>query len=217
MDTVADSKPSGRRLSGEQRRAQLLRVASHLFARQGFSSTTMDEVAEQAGVTKPLLYQHFDSKKALYVELVDEIAHRVLKAVAIATAQAGGPREQVEFGLRAYFEILVQDTDAFRLLYDRNHGGDDDLGRAVRRVEHALVAGVDPLVDAGLDERHRHLIAAAMVGMTEGASISWMDSEYAKNLEDPQERLAEAQRLAVRVGGLMWAGLRAIHTDENPA
>jgi hypothetical protein len=217
MDTVADSKPSGRRLSGKQRRAQLLRVASHLFARQGFSSTTMDEVAEQAGVTKPLLYQHFDSKKALYVELVDEIAHRVLKAVAIATAQAGGPREQVEFGLRAYFEILVQDTDAFRLLYDRNHGGDDDLGRAVRRVEHALVAGVDPLVDAGLDERHRHLIAAAMVGMTEGASISWMDSEYAKNLEDPQERLAEAQRLAVRVGGLMWAGLRAIHTDENPA
>jgi len=177
----------------------------------------MDEVAEQAGVTKPLLYQHFDSKKALYVELVDEIAHRVLKAVAIATAQAGGPREQVEFGLRAYFEILVQDTDAFRLLYDRNHGGDDDLGRAVRRVEHALVAGVDPLVDAGLDERHRHLIAAAMVGMTEGASISWMDSDYAKNLEDPQERLAEAQRLAVRVGGLMWAGLRAIHTDENPA
>ena len=76
--------------------------------------------------------------------------------------------------------------------------------------------GVDPLVDAGLDKRHRHLIAAAMVGMTEGASISWMDSEYAKNLEDPQERLAEAQRLASRVGGLMWAGLRAIHTDDLP-
>ena len=216
MDSLAKQPSTGRRLSGEQRRAQLLRVARYLFARQGFSSTTMDEVAEQAGVTKPLLYQHFDSKKGLYIELVDEIAHRVLKAVAIATAEAEGPRQQVEFGLRAYFEILVEDTDAFRLLYDRNHGGDDDLGRAVRRVEHALVEGVDPLVDAGLDQRHRHLIAAAMVGMTEGASISWMDSEYAKNLEDPQERLAEAQRLASRVGGLMWAGLRAIHTDDLP-
>ena len=217
MNSLAEQKPPSKRLSGEERRAQLLRVASQLFARQGFSSTTMDEVAEQAGVTKPLLYQHFDSKKALYIELVDEIAHRVLKAVAIATANATGPREQVELALRAYFEILVQDTDAFRLLYDRNHGGDDDLGRAVRRVEHALVEGVDPLVDAGLDERHRHLIAAAMVGMTEGASISWMDSDYAKNLKDPDERLAEAQRLAARVGGLMWAGLRAIHTDDSSA
>lgn len=173
----------------------------------------MDEVAEQAGVTKPLLYQHFESKKALYIELVDEIAQRVLRGVAIASSAAKGPREQVELALRAYFEILVTDTDAFRLLYDRNHGGDDDLGRAVRQVEQALVEGVDPLVDAGLDERHRHLIAAAMVGMTEGASIAWMDSDFAKNVEDPQERLVEARRLASRVGGLMWAGLRAIHSD----
>ena len=69
---------ASRRLTAEQRRRQLFTVALELFAQRGYRSTTMDDIAEAAGVTKPLLYQHFSSKRALYLELVDSIAQELL-------------------------------------------------------------------------------------------------------------------------------------------
>ena len=72
---------ASRRLTAEQRRQQLVAVALELFARRGYRATTMDDIAEAAGVTKPLLYQHFSSKRALYLELVDSIAQDLLVAM----------------------------------------------------------------------------------------------------------------------------------------
>ena len=66
-------------------------MALALFAERGYRATTMDDVAEAAGVTKPLVYQHFSSKRALYLELVDSVARELLAAVARATAAAEGP------------------------------------------------------------------------------------------------------------------------------
>src|ERR1019366_5003370 len=123
------------RLTAEQRRQQLVAVALEVFAQRGYRSTTMDDVAEAAGVTKPLLYQHFSSKKALYLELVDEIAQRVFAALAESTVRAEGPRQKVDYSLHAYFNLVVSDKASFHLLYDRDHGGDEELGRAVRRVQ----------------------------------------------------------------------------------
>src|ERR1700735_2477696 len=94
---------SQRRLTAEQRRQQLVAVALQLFADHGYRATTMDDVAEAAGVTKPLLYQHFSSKRALYLELVDSVPHELLPAVGEPTASADGPRQQVEQGFAAYF------------------------------------------------------------------------------------------------------------------
>ena len=203
-----------RRLTGEQRRQQLVEVAASLFSERGYRSTTMDDVAEAAGVTKPLLYQHFSSKKALYLELVDEIAHRVLAAIAEATAQAETPRQKVEYSLNAYFILVVGDKASFQLLYDRDHGGDEELGRAVRRVQHALVTAVDPLIDAGLDDDHRRFLAAGMVGMAEGASTSWIESQEGQPPPATLEaRVAEAERLGRRLSSLMWAGLRSVQAD----
>jgi AcrR family transcriptional regulator len=210
--TVTDSTSSPtRRLTGEQRRQQLLTVAAALFAERGFSSTTMDDVAEAAGVTKPLLYQHFSSKKALYLELVDEVAHRIMTAISLATSTAAGPRSQVEEGLRAYFSLVVQDPASFQLLYDRDHGGDEELGRAVRRVERALVDAIDPLIDAGLDAQHRVFLAAGLVGMAEGATVAWIESSVAMTSDD--QRDAEAERLARRMAAMLWAGLRSVRAD----
>jgi len=200
-----------RRLSGEQRRRQLIDVAAALFAERGFSSTTMDDVAEAAGVTKPLLYQHFSSKKALYLELVDEVANRILAAIAEATARAVGPRSQVEEGLRAYFALVVADPASFKLLYDRDHGGDEELGRAVRQVERALVGAIDPLIDAGLDAEHRVFLAAGLVGMAEGASLAWIDTRHV--LLTDQSRKTESERLARRMSSMLWAGLRSVRAD----
>src|SRR5271154_3240392 len=98
---------SSRRLTGEQRRHQLFAVALELFAQRGYRATTMDDIAEAAGVTKPLLYQHFSSKRALYLELVDSIAQEVLGAIPRAVMRAEGPRQQVELGFAAYFGLVV--------------------------------------------------------------------------------------------------------------
>src|SRR5580692_5737820 len=118
-----------RRLTAGQRRAQLIAVALELFARRGYRATTMDDIAEAAGVTKPLVYQHFSSKRALYLELVDSIAHELLIAVRTAVMQAEGPRQQVERGFAAYFGLVITREAEFRLLYGRDHADDEELGR----------------------------------------------------------------------------------------
>jgi len=75
-------------------------------------------------VTKPLVYQHFASKRALYLELVDAVARDLMAAVADATVRAEGPRQQVELGFAAYFTFVVAHDEAFRLLYGRNDSED---------------------------------------------------------------------------------------------
>src|SRR5580698_11024776 len=135
---------TGRRLTAEQRRRQLFSVALELFAQRGYRATTMDDIAEAAGVTKPLVYQHFSSKRALYLELVDSIAQELLIAVRGAVMRAEGPRQQVEMGFAAYFKLVINREAEFRLLYGRDHADDKELGRALRTVEDAIAAAIDP-------------------------------------------------------------------------
>jgi AcrR family transcriptional regulator len=198
-----------RRLTAEQRRQQLFSVALELFARRGYRATTMDDIAEAAGVTKPLVYQHFSSKRSLYLELVDSIAQALLAAVREAVLRAEGPRQQVELGFAAYFRLVISREAEFRLLYGRDHAEDVELGRALRTVEDAIAGAIDPLIAAGLDDDHRRLLAYAVVGMAEGASRRFIAQRSEGNGGDEEE----AQRLAQRVADLAWAGLRSVHAD----
>lgn len=200
---------TSRRLTAEQRRQQLFAVALELFAQRGYRATTMDDIAERAGVTKPLLYQHFSSKRALYLELVDSIAQDLLTAIRRAVIQAEGPRQQVELGFAAYFKLVVNNEAEFRLLYGRDHADDQELGRALRTVEDAIAEAIDPLIDAGLDPDHRRLLAYGIVGMAEGASRHFMANRPIPDTEADEE----AQRLAGRMADLAWAGLRSVHAD----
>ena len=211
---MARGSPS-RRLSGGERRRQLSTVALRLFAERGYESTTMDEIAEASGVTKPLLYQHFSSKRALYLELVDSVAEELLAEISAATAAASGPREQVEDGFAAYFRMVVTHETAFRLLYSRSSSADPELGDALRRVEDAIAVAIDPLIAAGLDPGHRRFLAHAVVGMAEGASRHWVETrgERSDGSRDARWLGTEAQRLARRIAELAWAGLRAVHAD----
>jgi AcrR family transcriptional regulator len=206
---AADLQVAARRLTAEQRRQQLVAVALELFAQRGYRSTTMDDIAEAAGVTKPLVYQHFSSKRALYLELVNSIAQELLLAVRSAVMQAEGPRQQVEMGFAAYFRLVVSREAEFRLLYGRDHADDKELGRALRTVEDAIAEAIEPLIDAGLDDGHRRLLAYAVVGMAEGASRRFMEQRTA----DGGSVEEEAYRLAGRVANLAWAGLRSVHAD----
>jgi AcrR family transcriptional regulator len=205
---ASDLQVSIRRLTAEQRRQQLVAVALELFARRGYRSTTMDDIAEAAGVTKPLVYQHFSSKRSLYLELVNSIAQELLLAVRSGVAQAEGPRQQVEMGFAAYFRLVISREAEFRLLYGRDHADDEELGRALRTVEDAIAQAIEPLIDAGLDDDHRRLLAYAVVGMAEGASRQFMEQRATKTGTEE-----EALRLAQRVANLAWAGLRSVHAD----
>ena len=226
-----DQAPEGvtRRLPADQRREQLLEVALHLFAVRGFAATTMDDIAAAAGVTKPLLYQHFSNKRALYLELVDSVARDMLLAIDKATSTADGPRQQVEAGFAAYFELVVEHQSAFKLLFGSDVPDDPELSRALRRVEDTVAEAIDDLIDAGLDAEHRRLLAYAVVGMATGASRRWLAGNSRTGptgtASDPDEEdpgaegmeatagQVEAARLARRVSDLAWAGLRSVHRD----
>jgi len=205
-----------RRLTAGERRQQLFTVALQLFAERGYRATTMDDVAEAAGVTKPLLYQHFSSKRALYLELVDSVAKELLEAINEATSTADGPRQQVERGFAAYFHMVVTHEAAFRLLYGRNDDGDAELGEALRQVEDAIAVAIDPLIAAGLQPEHRRFLAYAVVGMAEGASRHWIATRAeraAGAVDGGEDPATETQRLAGQLADLAWAGLRSVHAD----
>ena len=199
---------AGKRLSADVRRQQLLDVALRIFAGRGFDATTMDDIAEAAGVTKPLLYQHFESKRALYLELLDGVGQSLLDAIGKAVAEAEGPRQQVEGGFAAYFHLVATHGDAFTLLFGSDVPHDPELSRALRHVEDMLAEAVDPLINAGLDERHRRLLAHAVVGMAEGASRYFLDVGPAS------AEGTDADRAAQRLADLAWAGLRSVHRDD---
>jgi len=205
-----------RRLTADARRRQLVDVALALFAEHGYAATTMDDIAEAAGVTKPLVYQHFESKRALYLELLDAFSWEMIDRIVQATAAAEGPRQQVELGFAGYFELMVDNEDAFRLLYGRDAPDDPELGAALHRVEEAIAEAIDPLIDAGLDPEHRLLLAHAVVGMAEGASRHWLGARRAGPDGPPEPvsqdvRAAEAARLAAQLADFAWAGLRQVH------
>jgi AcrR family transcriptional regulator len=206
---------STRRLTADARRRQLFEVALSLFADHGYAATTMDEIAEAAGVTKPLVYQHFESKRALYLELMDVFSTELVNRIVEATANAAGPRQQVEAGFAAYFELMVANEQAFRLLYGRDAPDDPELGAALVRVEETIAEAIDPLIDAGLDPEHRLLLAHAVVGMAEGASRHWLDAQRlaegseADGDHDPPND--QAAHLAIRLADFAWAGLRQVH------
>ncbi len=208
------SGSGGRRLTADARRRQLFEVALSLFAEHGYPSTTMDDIAEAAGVTKPLVYQHFESKRALYLELMDVFSSELVTRIVKATAAAQGPRQQVELGFAAYFELMVDNEQAFRLLYGRDAPDDPELGAALRRVEDTIAQAIDPLIDADLDPEHRLLLAHAVVGMAEGASRHWLGAQRQSTMGSGAEGVgggAEAAALAAQLADLAWAGLRHVH------
>jgi AcrR family transcriptional regulator len=206
------ARPPSSRLPAARRRRQLLDVAVDVFAERGFHATSMDEVAEAAGVTKPVLYQHFDSKRDLFVELLDDVGSHLVEAVTAAVGGAIGPRQRVEAGFEAYFDFVTQQTNAFRLLFGGGARRDEEFNDAVRRVEDVMAAAVAALIETDISDDHRELLGYGIVGLAEVSSRQWASSRRVDELDDA-ERAAEATRLARRVSELAWAGLRGIHRD----
>ena len=189
------------RLPAPARREQILDVAVEVFARNGFHGTAMNDVAEAAGVTKPVLYQHFDSKQDLYLALLEEVGNRMLTAIGKATSGATGGRAQTEHGFRAYFQWVADDHDAFLLLFGSRANRDEESTRAIRRITAGAADAIAPLIAADISPEHRRTLAHGLVGLAEGVS---------RRLVELGETF-DAAVLGQQVADLAWAGLRAVH------
>jgi AcrR family transcriptional regulator len=194
-------RTSSTRLSATARREQILDVALEVFGRAGFDGASMNDVADAAGVTKPVLYQHFDSKRELYRALLEEVGSRLLSAIAKATADAPDGRSQTQRGFQAYFRWVAEDHDEFKLLYGGGTRRDDEFRSAIRHVTAEAAEAIAPLIAVDIDPEHRRTIAHALVGLAEGASRRLV--ERGENF-DPDE-------VARQVSDLAWAGLRVVH------
>jgi AcrR family transcriptional regulator len=192
-----------------ERREQLLLVARTIFAERGFQSSTMDDIAKEAGFTKPILYQYFESKTDLYREIVAQTAEQLLASLDRAVSSVESPRAKIEVAFRVYFDMVVGETDAFRILFIHNHEG--DTSRELRELELGLISFLEPLINVPISDEHRRQLAAGVVGIAEGAAIVWLEQQELKGWPAPAEGAAE--RLAARSATLAWGGLRTVHQD----
>lgn len=188
------------RMNRDQRRQQLLTVAEQAFSSNGYHTTSMNEVAKQAGVTKPVLYRHFASKRDLYLAVLEDCCDRLATAVVKATASAPSPHQQVEWGFRAYFEFVAGSQAAFTIMFADSSAIDPELHEPVRRLEANLSVAIADLIHADIDDPHRQLLSAGIVAMAEGMGQHCL-----------AERLTiEPDRLAQQAADLAWAGLRGV-------
>lgn len=191
------------RMPAAERREQLLRTAVGVFAQHGYHATSMNDVAEAAGVTKPVLYQHFSSKRDLFIELLEEIGAGLRSTIAKATADAPGPRQQIEEGFRAYFRFVDESSDAFRVLFGSGARRDPEFASFARAVETSIAETVAQLIVVeGEPVAHGLVLAHSIVGMTEAASRYWL----------AHDREPDVDTLAAQLAQLSWSGLRGIRT-----
>jgi AcrR family transcriptional regulator len=199
--------PIGMRLRAAERRAQLLGVARRLFARDGYRGASMESIAEAAGVTKPVLYQHFSSKRALYSALLANDLGRLTGELEAAFSQAGSNEERLRQGFGAYLDFVDRHEDAFRLLFTEALGLDADFQRQVAEFRRWVAGRVARIIaaEAGLDAPRARALAAAIVGMAEGAAGWWLD----------ERRPLDAGELADELTGLAWKGFARLPSGSR--
>jgi AcrR family transcriptional regulator len=195
------------RLPADQRRQQLLDVAREVFARRGFHATSMDDIAEAAGVTKPVLYQHFPSKRALYGELLTDTGEQLLRALTTATRDIESGRERVKQGFLAYFRFVRDRRASFRLLFSASMRTDPEFARVVENVVRAAADVISELIEIPASDEHRRVLANALVGMAESVGRQTFDEPGAGTAVDAEE-------LARWIFELAWFGLRGVRAEE---
>jgi len=188
------------RLPAAERRKQLLDVAMTVFSDHGFHGASMNDVATAAGVTKPVLYQHFPSKRELYLELVEGVSSQLAETVTTAARTESDALNQAQAALTAYFRFVEENQREFRLLFGRGAPREEEFASGSRVVEHRMAATIVDLLDERLDPETRQVFAQAIVGMSEGVSRHWVAQDSRPSADSMAKQLAQ-----LLVGGL--AGL----------
>jgi AcrR family transcriptional regulator len=195
-----------RRLSGTERRAQLIDVGRAVFAQRGYEATSMEEIADRAKVSKPILYEHFGGKEGLYAVIVDRemdyVVRRIVEAIGSGTA-----RERLERATVAFLTYVKDHPDGFAVL---SH--DSPMTATRGRLSSLLNDLAERVGDifaasfkaAGFDVKMAPIYAHALVGMVTFVGKWWQDV-----------RKPPVEEVAKHIGALAWMGLR--HLPKRPS
>jgi AcrR family transcriptional regulator len=194
------------RLTAVARRAQLIEVGRNLFAKRGYEATSVEEIAERARVSKPIVYEHFGGKEGLYAVVVDREMEHVVTRIA-ESISSGTPRERVERAALAFLTYVKEQPDGFAVLsrdapVGSGRGGMSSLLNDVaERVGDVFAAAFK---QAGYDPKIAPVYAHALVGMVTFVGQWWTET-----------RKLPVEKVASHISALAWMGLR--HLPKRPA
>jgi AcrR family transcriptional regulator len=197
---------SATRLTATARRAQLVEVGRAVFAKHGYEGTSVEEIAERAKVSKPIVYEHFGGKEGLYAVVVDREMEYVVSRIAEAIS-SGSPRERVERAALAFLTYVKEQPDGFAVLsrdapVAQARGGMSSLLNDVaERVGDVFTASFKK---AGYDPKVAPVYAHALIGMVTFVGQWWTES-----------RTPSVEKVASHIAALAWMGLR--HLPKRPA
>ena len=197
-------KPARVRMSGNERREQLLTIARSLFAQKGFEATSIEEIAQRAGVTKPVVYEHFGGKEGIYAVVVDREV-RVLLDRIVSGLTADHPRAKLEQAALALLGYIEEEPDGFRLLLRDSPviattgTFASVIGDVATQVEHILA---DEFKARGYDRKLAALYSHALVGMVALVGEWWLDVGKPKR-----------EVVAAHLVNLAWNGLGDLQLD----
>jgi AcrR family transcriptional regulator len=213
MRAMATSPPPRRRLTAQARRAEILDAALQVFSARGYHPSSIDEIAQAAGISKALIYEHFASKEELHVSLIEMHAGELFERVAASAAPGPDASERLEAGLDAVFAFVEERRGAWRMLF--REAADPETAAVLDRVTTGVAALVaeliaqDPGAQAGdADEALRDqaiaMIAQMIVGSAQALANWWHDHQ-----EVPRERLVW---IAMET---LWLGLDRLRSGER--
>jgi AcrR family transcriptional regulator len=197
----------GGRLSRTARRAQLLLAARDVFAAHGYHAAAMDDIAERAGVSKPVLYQHFPGKLELYRALLTTYAEELVDRVHQAISTTTDNQERVKAAVAAYFDFVAGEGQAYRLVFESDLRSEPE---AAAVVDGALTRCIDTVADAvttdaGLDAPRARMLAVGLVGLSQVAAQYWLDSD----------RAVPRDEAVALMSSLAWRGLAGFPLVQN--
>jgi AcrR family transcriptional regulator len=191
------------------RRAQLLDSALEVFVAQGYHAAAMDDIAERAGVSKPVLYQHFPGKMELYLALLEQSSDRIIDATRKALASTQDNKLRVLATVQGFYDYVADAQGAFRLVFESDLTNEPAVRAQVDRVTKECAEEIAKVIseDTGLPAEAAHLLAVSLVGMAQVSARFWLDSGGGIDQSDA----------ATLVAGLAWRGIsRFPRTDDQP-
>ncbi|MCE5290184.1 MAG: TetR/AcrR family transcriptional regulator [Nocardiaceae bacterium] len=192
-------------MTGTQRRKQLIDVGRSLFAERGYDGTSIEEIAQRAQVSKPVVYEHFGGKEGIYAVIVDREMSRLLGMIT-ASLTENKSRVRIESVTLALLTYIEEHTDGFRILVrDQRIAADEGTYSSLL---NDAIGQVSNLLAGDFERRHLNaelapLYSQALVGMVSTTATWWLD-----------DRSVPKEVLAAHLVNLCWNGL--MHLEENP-
>jgi AcrR family transcriptional regulator len=209
VTTTHEQKPRGGRMPRNARRAQLLESALEVFVAQGYHAAAMDDIAERAGVSKPVLYQHFPGKLELYLALLDQSCDTIVDACREALESTEDNKQRVAATMHVFYDYVASAHGAFRLVFESDLTSEPAVRERVDRVTRECAEAITKVIheDTGLPAEQSRLLSVSLVGMAQVSARFWLDDNGGVDRNDA----------AGLVAGLAWRGIRGFpRTDDQP-